>query len=60
MPPLEIDFSPQFRRRARQLSEDQRKQAASAADSLREVFAAHIGTAALVSVGWVATSMSSA
>ena len=38
MPPLEIDFSPQYRRRARQLSEDQRRQAASAADSLREAF----------------------
>jgi mRNA-degrading endonuclease RelE of RelBE toxin-antitoxin system len=38
MPPLEIDFSPQYRRRARQLSEDQRRQAADAADSLREAF----------------------
>ena len=38
MPPLEIDFSPQFRRRARQLSEDQRRQAAGAADMLREAF----------------------
>jgi mRNA-degrading endonuclease RelE of RelBE toxin-antitoxin system len=38
MPPLEIDFSPHYRRRARQLSEDQRKQAAKATDSLREAF----------------------
>jgi len=38
MPPLEIDFSPQFRRGARQLSEDQRKQVAGAAGLLREAF----------------------
>lgn len=38
MPPLEIDFSPQFRRRARQLSQDQRRQVAGASDALREAF----------------------
>ena len=38
MPPLEIDFTPQFRRRARQLSEGQRQQLAVAADALRDAF----------------------
>jgi len=38
VPPLEIDFTPQFRRRARQFSEDQRQQLAVAADELREAF----------------------
>lgn len=38
MPPLEIDLSPQFRRGARQLSEDQRRQAAEATGLLREKF----------------------
>lgn len=38
MPPLEIDFTPQFRRRARQLSEGQRRQLAVAAEALREAF----------------------
>lgn len=38
MPPLEVDFTPQFRRRARQLSEDQRRQLAAAADQLRLAF----------------------
>ena len=38
MPPLEIEFSPQFKRGARQLSEEQRQQAAIAADLLRVAF----------------------
>ena len=38
MPPLEIDFSPQYKRRARQLSEDQRRHLAVAADTLGEAF----------------------
>lgn len=38
MPPLEIDFTPQFRRKVRQLSGDQRRQLALAADELRVTF----------------------
>lgn len=38
MPPLEIDFTPQFRRRARQLTEDQRRQLTLSAEELRLAF----------------------
>ncbi|MDB6114985.1 MAG: hypothetical protein JWQ83_50 [Lacunisphaera sp.] len=38
MPPSEIEFTPHFRRRARQLSEDQRRHLAGAADLLRDAF----------------------
>ena len=38
MLPLEVEFTPRFRRSARRLSPDQHKQVAVAADMLREAF----------------------
>ena len=38
MPPLEIDFTPRFLLRARQLTDEQRQFLGEAADALREAF----------------------